>query len=156
VEDRGSLRGRRVLVVDDEPYIRKILVFKLRTAGVVPREAADGEAALRAAREETPDAILLDVSLSAELSGLDVLRRLKEDRRTAAVPVVLLTGRTQPDVRAAGLRLGAARFLTKPFSSKALLDELGALLAPLFPKENGGPPPNGGGPPGGDVPGSGA
>lgn len=148
MEDRGNLRGRRVLVVDDEPYIRKILVFKLRTAGLLPREAADGEAALCAARAEAPDAILLDVSLSPELSGFDVLRRLKEDLRTASIPVVLLTGCSRPDERATGLRLGAARFLTKPFSTKTLLTELEGVLAAPPGTKNGGPPPDGGGPPG--------
>ena len=82
MEDRGNLRGRRVLVVDDEPYILKILVFKLRTAGLVPIEAADGESALSAALADRPDAVLLDVSLSPGVSGFDVLERLKEDPRT--------------------------------------------------------------------------
>jgi DNA-binding response OmpR family regulator len=147
VEDRGNLRGRRVLVVDDEPYILKILVFKLRTAGVVPVEATDGEAALRAAQADPPDAILLDISLSPGLSGFDVLRRLKEDPRTRPVPVVVLTGRTLPEERAAGLRLGAARFLTKPFSMKALLHDLESVLAAAGEAASAGPPPDGGGPP---------
>jgi DNA-binding response OmpR family regulator len=147
VEDRGNLRGRRVLVVDDEPYILKILVFKLRTSGLVPIEAADGEMALRAARAERPDAILLDLSLPPGLSGLDVLRRLKEYPGTASIPVVVLTGRTHPDERATGLRLGAARFLTKPFSTKTLLEELEGVLAATQGTASKGPPPDGGGPP---------
>lgn len=129
MEDRGNLRGRRVLVVDDEPYILKILVFKLRTAGLVPIEAADGESALRAALADRPDAVLLDVSLSPGVSGFDVLERLKRDPRTSSIPVIVLTARNHPDERATALRLGAARFLTKPFSTKALLLELEGLLA---------------------------
>jgi len=148
VEDRGNLRGRRVLVVDDEPYILKILVFKLRTAGLVPIEAADGEEALRAARAGRPDAILLDVSLAPGLSGFDVLGRLKEDPATASIPVLVLTGRSHPDERATGLRLGAARFLTKPFSTKALLAELQGVLAAARGATSGGPPPPGERPPG--------
>ena len=148
MEDRGNLRGRRVLVVDDEPYILKILVFKLRTAGVVPVEATDGEAALRAAQADPPDAVLLDISLSPGLSGFDVLRRLKEDPRTRPVPVIVLTGRTLPEERAAGLRLGAARFLTKPFSMSALLHDLeGVMSAAAAEAASAGPPPDGGGPP---------
>lgn len=148
MEDRGNLRGRRILVVDDEPYILKILVFKLRTAGLVPVEAASGEDALRAALTDPPDAVLLDVSLSPGPSGFDVLRRLKEEPRTSGVPVILLTARSHPDERATGLRLGAARFLTKPFSTTALLAELQGVLAAGNgggPKGEG-PPPDGGGP----------
>jgi DNA-binding response OmpR family regulator len=148
VGDRGNLRGRRVLVVDDEPYILKILVFKLRTAGLVPVEAADGEGALCLALAEPPDAILLDLSLSPGLSGFDVLRRLKEDPRTASVPVVVLTAWTDDKERAMGLRLGAARFLTKPFSTKALLEELEGVLAATPGTASGGPPLTREGPPG--------
>ena len=129
MEDPGYLRGRRVLVVDDEPYILKILVFKLRTAGLVPIEAADGSAALHAALTERPDAVLLDVSLSPVLSGFDVLQRLKQDSRTSSIPVIVLTARTHPDERETAMRLGAVRFLTKPFSTKELLLELQEVLA---------------------------
>jgi len=147
VEDRGNLRGRRVLVVDDEPYILKILVFKLRTAGLVPIEAADGETALCAALAERPDAVLLDVSLSPGVSGFDVLERLKKDPRTSSIPVIVLTARTHPDERATALRLGAACFLTKPFSTKELLVELEGVLAATGDAASDGPPPAGGGPP---------
>lgn len=149
MERADPLSGRRVLVVDDEPYIRKLLAFKLRTAGLLPLEAADGEAALAAAAAQLPDAILLDVSLPSGLTGFDVLRRLKEDPRTAPVPVVFLTARVSPEERATGLGLGAARFLTKPFSTKALLEELSEVLAAAGKTaEQGGPPPLGEGPPG--------
>jgi len=147
VDDRGNLHGRRVLVVDDEPYILKILVFKLRTAGLVPIEAADGDSALRVALADRPDAVLLDVSLTPDVSGFDVLQRLKKDPRTATIPVIVLTARTHPDERATALRLGAARFLTKPFSTKALLLELEGVLAATGAAASDGPPPAGGGPP---------
>lgn len=148
MEDPAKLRGRRILVVDDEPYIRKILVFKLRTAGLVPIEAADGEGGLRAALAHLPDAVLLDVSMSPGPSGLDVLQRLKEDPRTSSIPVIVLTARNHPDERDRALRLDAARFLTKPFSTKALLAELqGVLALPTGGNASDGPPPAGGGPP---------
>lgn len=147
MDDRGNLHGRRVLVVDDEPYILKILVFKLRTAGLVPIEAADGDSALRVALADRPDAVLLDVSLTPDVSGFDVLQRLKKDPRTATIPVIVLTARTHPDERATALRLGAARFLTKPFSTKALLLELEGVLAATGAAASDGPPPAGGGPP---------
>lgn len=146
MEAAADLRGKRVLVVDDEPYILKILVFKLRTAGLVPLEATDGESALRAADEDPPDAVLLDVSLAPGLSGLDVLARLKAGPRTGAVPVIVLTGSSRPEERATALRLGAARFLTKPFSTGSLLRELGAVLAGGGESMGKGPPPCGEGP----------
>lgn len=147
--DAEDLRGSRILIVDDEPYLRKLLAFKLRTAGLVPLEAADGEAALTAVLAEAPDAVLLDVSLSPGFTGFDVLRRLKEDPRTASIPVVFLTARVRPEERATGLGLGAVRFLTKPFSTKTLLEELGGVLAAAREgAAKGGPAPLGEGPPG--------
>ena len=149
MEAAGAPRGSRILIVDDEPYLRKLLAFKLRTAGLVPIEAADGDAALAAALDEAPDAVLLDVSLSPGFTGFDVLRRLKEDPRTASIPVVFLTARVRPEERATGLGLGAVRFLTKPFSTKTLLEELGGVLAAARDgAAKGGPPPLGEGPPG--------
>ena len=147
VENPENLRGLRILVVDDEPYILKILVFKLRTAGLIPIEAANGMEALRVALAERPDAILLDVSLAPGLSGFDVLGRLKQDPRTAPIPVIVLTARTHPDERTTALRLGAARFLTKPFSTKELLLELEGVLAATRGAASEGPPSVDGGPP---------
>ncbi len=148
MEEAEDLRGSRILIVDDEPYLRKLLAFKLRTAGLVPLEAADGEEALAAALSEAPDAVLLDVSLSPGFTGFDVLRRLKEIPRTASIPVVFLTARVRPEERATGLGLGAVRFLTKPFSTKTLLEELGGVLAAARDEAaKGGPAPLGEGPP---------
>lgn len=148
VGEAEDLRGSRILIVDDEPYLRKLLAFKLRTAGLVPLEAADGEQALAAALAEAPDAVLLDVSLSPGFTGFDVLRRLKEVPRTASIPVLFLTARVRPEERATGLGLGAVRFLTKPFSTKTLLEELGEVLAAgRDGAAKGGPAPLGEGPP---------
>ncbi len=141
-----NLRGLRILVVDDEPYILKILAFKLRTAGLVPIEAATGEDALSAALSQRPDAVLLDVSMTPGLSGFDVLKRLKEDPGTASIPVIVLTARSHPQERTTALGLGAARFLTKPFSTSALLLELEGVLA-TTPGATAGPPSADGGPP---------
>lgn len=123
------LPGRRILVVDDEPYILKILSFKLRLAGMVPFEATCGEEALRLARETLPDLVLLDVSLSPGLTGFDVCRILKENPRTNPLPVVMLTARSHPAERDQGLRLGARLYLTKPFSTKVLLEEIERALS---------------------------
>jgi DNA-binding response OmpR family regulator len=124
----GPLAGRKILIVDDEPYILKIVAFKLRLSGMNPYEATSGEEALRIIREESPDLILLDVSLSPGLSGFDLCRILKENPGTSRLPIVMLTARTHPSERDLGLRLGAHSYVTKPFSTKVLLREIESAL----------------------------
>jgi len=124
----GALVGRKILIVDDEPYILKILSFKLRLSGMIPYEATSGEEALRVIREEQPDLILLDVSLTPGLTGFDVCRILKENPGTRDLPIVMLTARTLPSERDLGLRLGARSYITKPFSTKVLIREIETAL----------------------------
>jgi DNA-binding response OmpR family regulator len=125
----NALAGRRVLVVDDEPYIQKILSFKLRLTGLEPVEASSGEEALRLVREAGPHLVLLDVSLTPGLTGFDVCRILKENPATAGIPIIMLTARTLPAERDLGLRLGAASYVTKPFSTKVLVQEIEKALS---------------------------
>ncbi len=125
----NALAGRKVLVVDDEPYILKILSFKLRLTGLDPIEASSGEEALRFVREAGPDLVLLDVSLTPGLTGFDVCRILKENPSTASIPVIMLTARTLPAERDLGLRLGASSYVTKPFSTKVLVQEIEKALS---------------------------
>jgi len=125
----NALAGRRVLVVDDEPYIQKILSFKLRLTGLDPVEASSGEEALRLVREAEPHLVLLDVSLTPGLTGFDVCRILKENPATSRLPIVMLTARTLPSERDLGLRLGASSYLTKPFSTKVLIQEIEKALS---------------------------
>ena len=125
----NALAGRRVLVVDDEPYIQKILSFKLRLTGLDPVEASGGEEALRIVREAGPDLVLLDVSLTPGLTGFDVCRILKENPTTAGIPIIMLTARTLPAERDLGLRLGAVSYVTKPFSTKVLVQEIERALS---------------------------
>ncbi|MBK9063263.1 MAG: response regulator [Acidobacteria bacterium] len=125
----NALAGRRVLVVDDEPYIQKILSFKLRLTGLDPVEASSGEEALRLVREAEPHLVLLDVSLTPGLTGFDVCRILKENPATAGIPIIMLTARTLPAERDLGLRLGAASYVTKPFSTKVLVQEIEKALS---------------------------
>ena len=120
----GPLAGRKILIVDDEPYILKIVAFKLRLSGMTPFEATSGEEALRIIREEAPALLLLDVSLTPGLSGFDLCRILKENPATSHLPIVMLTARTLPAERDRGLRLGARSYVTKPFSTKVLVQEI--------------------------------
>lgn len=124
----GPLAGRKILIVDDEPYILKIVSFKLRLSGMIPFEATSGEEALRILREERPALLLLDVSLTPGLSGFDLCRILKENPATSRLPIVMLTARTLPAERDRGLRLGARSYVTKPFSTKVLIREIESAL----------------------------
>ena len=105
-----------VLVVDDEPKIRDIVRRYLEADGFTVTECADGPAALRAAYDERPDLIVLDVMLPG-LGGVEVLRRLRE---TSQVPVILLTARDEEVDKLIGLAVGADDYITKPFSGREL------------------------------------
>ena len=87
-----------------------------------------GRDAVRAVRDRLPDVVVLDVMLP-ERSGYDILADLRADPATAAVPVLMLTARGQETERAMALRIGADRFMTKPFSNAEMLDTVRALAA---------------------------
>jgi DNA-binding response OmpR family regulator len=104
------------LVVDDEAKIRDIVRRYLEADGFTVTESADGPAALRAARDEHPDLIILDVMLPG-LDGVEVLRLLRE---SSQVPVILLTARDEEVDKLIGLAVGADDYVTKPFSGREL------------------------------------
>jgi len=114
---------RKVLVVDDEPNIVVSLEFLLRQAGFAVEVARDGPAALAAAERFAPDLVLLDLMLPG-LDGYQVLQALRARRETAGVKVILLTARGREVDRLKGLDLGADLFLTKPFSTRDLIDSV--------------------------------
>jgi len=122
-----GLDGRpvRVLVVDDEPSLAELVSMALRYEGWEIRTAADGAAAIVAAREFRPDAIVLDVMLP-DTDGMDVLRRLRSDGDH--MPVLFLTARDSVEDRIAGLTAGGDDYVTKPFSLEELVLRLRALL----------------------------
>ncbi len=115
----------RVLVVDDEPTLTDLLSMALRYEGWQVRTAGNGMAALSAARQFQPDAIVLDVMLP-DLDGFAVLRRLREVSPT--VPVLFLTARDAVEDRVAGLTVGGDDYVTKPFSLEEVIARLRALM----------------------------
>lgn len=119
VSSPSELVSRRVLVVDDHTTLRHAIRFVLEDAGMTVVEAPSGAEGLEAARRDLPDLILLDLHLP-ELTGTDVLRALREDPATHAIPVVVVTA-TGDEGREGAIELGAADYLTKPFSSSVLL-----------------------------------
>jgi DNA-binding response OmpR family regulator len=114
----------RILVVDDEPKILRLVSDYLEHAGFGVIVARDGREALMRARAEHPDLIILDLGLPG-LDGLDVTRSL---RRDSAVPLIMLTARDSETDRVLGLELGADDYLTKPFSPRELVARVRAVL----------------------------
>ena len=119
--------GGRVLIVEDEPDIRDLLAFHLEREGYHVTRSRTGPDALRQVRARPPDLILLDLMLP-ELGGLDVCRRLRQDPRTASVPIVMLTARGEEVDRILGLELGADDYIVKPFSPKEVVARVRAVL----------------------------
>ncbi|MEZ0395899.1 MAG: response regulator transcription factor [Anaerolineales bacterium] len=127
----------KILVVDDEPAILNLVVSYLKAEGYQVYTAADGEAALKAARAYKPDLIVLDVMLPG-LDGLEVLSRL---RRESDVYVILLTARTEETDKIVGLSVGADDYVTKPFSPRELVARIKAALRRLRGGAAGGDAP---------------
>ncbi len=115
---------RSVLVVEDSPTSRKVITMVLARNGYTVSEAATGEQALRTAGEETPRLILLDAMLP-DMTGYDILAKLKQDQRLKDIPVVMLTAKDSPLDREKGMRAGSVAYLTKPFNPDKLLSVIG-------------------------------
>jgi two-component system phosphate regulon response regulator OmpR len=110
----------RILVVDDEPDITALVAYHLAKAGFRVSTAANGPDALKSARDERPDIVILDLMLPG-VSGYDVLAELRKREETKDVGVILLTARREETDRIRGLSLGADDYLTKPFEPRELL-----------------------------------
>lgn len=117
---RLSEPGDRILVVDDEPDIVALVAYHLARAGYRVSTASTGPEALHAAKEEQPALVVLDLMLP-ELSGFQVLERLRADRSLTDIPVLMLTARREEPDRVQGLSLGADDYLVKPFSPQELV-----------------------------------
>ena len=115
---------KKVLVVEDELKIARLVRDYLQQAGFAVVEAADGRTALSMAAAERPDMIVLDLGLP-ELDGLDVTRRL---RAGSSVPIIMLTARSDEADKIVGLELGADDYIIKPFSPKELVARIRAVL----------------------------
>ncbi len=118
---------QQILIVDDEPDLIRLLEYSLQQAGFETATAADGESALAKARRRVPDLIVLDLMLP-DLPGTEVCRQLRADKRTQAVPVIMLTARGDEVDRVVGFELGADDFVTKPFSVREVVLRIRAIL----------------------------
>ena len=126
----NTLMPRTVLVVDDDPHIRALLVFAFEKAGMMVREAADGEEALAAVAQAAPDLVVLDINMP-RMDGLEVCRRL---RATSEVPVLFLSSRDEEFDRVLGIELGADDYVVKPFSPREVVARANAILRRSAPR----------------------
>ncbi|UVE94641.1 response regulator transcription factor [Dietzia sp. B32] len=119
--------GPRVVIADDDDDIRELVAFKLENAGYEIRTARDGVEALEAITSFTPSLAILDIMMPG-LSGLDVLRRLRDGEGPESCRVLLLTARARDAEVDAGFAAGADDYVIKPFSPRELLRRVDALL----------------------------
>ena len=127
----GVTRPIRVVLAEDSPTEAACLEFLLTKNGYVAVVARDGHEALRVARSDPPDLVLSDVVMP-KMDGYSLCRALKAGADTGDVPVMLLTGLTDPAVVLRGLEAGADDFLLKPYNEGALLARIDALLRPVL------------------------
>lgn len=118
--------GKRVLVAEDEPNIVETLSFLLERAGFSVDVEANGRKALDRVLEEPPHVLVLDVMLP-DMDGYEILRRLRADRRSSDVPVLMLTAKGQREDRDTALEYGANLFVTKPFANAEIIDAVRSL-----------------------------
>lgn len=111
----------KVVVIDDEPFILMMIEDKLKKAKIDVITLRDSKSAHEVIRKEKPDLVILDWMMP-ELSGIDLCRTIKQDPELADIPVFMLTAKGQDSDEQLGLKCGVTRYITKPFSPKALLD----------------------------------
>ena len=111
---------KRILAVDDEPHILRLISFSLSSHGFDMLEATDGLSAVEIAKREQPDLILLDVMMPA-LDGYEACRRIKADPATADIPIFMLTAKTQVAEQSTGKDAGALDYICKPFTPRDLV-----------------------------------
>ncbi len=130
--------AKKILVIEDEKEILELVKLYLDKEGFRPFGASNGLDGLRLARAEHPDLVILDLMLP-EMDGLEVCKRLRGDRGTSTVPILMLTAKAEESDQVIGLELGADDYVTKPFSPKALMARVKALLRRLERQQTEGP-----------------
>ena len=127
-----------ILAVDDEVHILELISFNLKAAGYHVVTALTGEEALKRCEVEKPSLVLLDIMLPG-IDGLEVCRRLKGDRTTSNIPIIMLTARGDEVDKILGLELGADDYITKPFSVRELAARVKSLLRRVAPQQESEP-----------------
>ena len=127
----------RILLVEDDANLVELIRYNLDKEGFDVVSTPDGEEALVLAEEDRPDVVVLDWMI-ANLSGIEVCRRLRRAPETASLPIIMLTARAEEGDRIRGLETGADDYVTKPFSPRELVARVRALLRRLRPALSGG------------------
>jgi two-component system, OmpR family, alkaline phosphatase synthesis response regulator PhoP len=128
--------SKKILIVEDESDLVKLLKYNLEKEGFRVNYATDGSLALAEARRDPPDLVILDLMLPG-LDGLEVCRQLRRNERFVRVPILILSARGEEADRVVGLELGADDYVTKPFSTREMIARVRALLRR---NEPAGPP----------------
>jgi phosphate regulon transcriptional regulator PhoB len=122
-----ATNGQKILVVEDEPDIRKLVNYNLAQEHYKVIEAEDGEQALKAIQRDKPHLVVLDLMLPG-LSGIELCKILRERPDTAKLPILMLTAKAGEADRVVGLEMGADDYLSKPFSPRELVARVRAIL----------------------------
>ena len=117
----------RILIVEDDPDIAELVAHYLDKAGFASDRIVSGRDALAAITAKVPDLVILDLMLP-QVDGLEICRIVRSDKKTAGIPIIMLTARTEESERIVGLELGADDYLAKPFSPNELVARVRALL----------------------------
>ena len=126
----GTVLPKKILIVEDEPDILQLVKLYLEKEGFRTATAVNGAQALKKVKEDKPDLIVLDLMLP-EIDGLEVCKRLRSVPDTAMLPIIMLTAKAEESDTVIGLELGADDYVAKPFSPKALIARIKALLRRL-------------------------
>lgn len=118
---------KKVLVIEDEPHIIKLVSFILSSKGYEVTGAANGPAGIKKAGEEKPDLIILDVMMP-KMDGFEAARIIKSNPSTKSIPILMLSSKAQFEDKMKGIDSGAMDYITKPFERQELLDKVKACL----------------------------
>ena len=119
--------SKTILIIEDEKDLAELLAFNLKSEGYHPIIALDGISGLEAARKNSPDLVLLDLMLPG-MPGIEVCKVLRQDPKTAAIPVIILTAKSEEIDQVVGFEIGADDYMAKPFSTRILLLRIRAVL----------------------------
>jgi two-component system phosphate regulon response regulator PhoB len=126
----------KILVVEDEPAMVELLRYNLESEGFDVASAPDGEEAIMAIEEQSPDMVLLDWMIP-KVSGIEICRRLRRDQKFRNLPVIMITARGEESDRVRGLDVGADDYVAKPFSPAELMARIRAVLRRGNPSTDG-------------------
>ncbi len=131
---------KRIIVVEDERDMADLVVQRLKREGYLAEAAYDGREGIEKVRSNPPDLAIIDIMLP-KLSGTDLVTEMRQDPRTAAVPVIMMTAKGEDSDVVVGLQLGADDYVTKPFSMSVLVARVGAVLRRAAAPPEGGKGP---------------